>query len=70
MKNFLTDPEGHNKGFLDAARERAQQFGEGFVVFVGSMAVLATHKREGAQDEARRWSANNPGIVKIKRIKV
>lgn len=36
MSNFLQDPEKHNKAFIDQAREAARQFGEGFVIFVGS----------------------------------
>lgn len=48
-----------------------QDFGEGFVVFVGSMAVLGTNNKESAQNEARRWAAvNGRDSVKIKRIKV
>lgn len=70
MSIFLIDPDGHNKRFIDAARNAAKEGGEGVVVFVGSMAVLSTHKVDSAKDEARRWSVNNPGGVKIKRIKV
>lgn len=71
MSNFLQDPEKHNKPFIDRAQEAARQFGEGFVVFVGSMAVLGTARKDSAQDEARRWAAaNGRDAVKIKRIKV
>ena len=70
MTNFLRDPEKHNESFVNVARDAARSFGEGFVVFVGSMAVLGTARKESAQEEARRWSINNPGNVKIKRIKV
>lgn len=70
MSNFSQNPEKHNKPFIDQARDAARQFGEGFVVFVGSMAVLGTARKESAQDEARRWSVNNTGNVKIRRFRV
>lgn len=71
MSNFLINPEKHNKPFIDRAQQAAREFGEGFVVFVGSMAVLGTARKESAQDEARRWAAaNSRESVKIKRIKV
>lgn len=69
--SFLVNPEKHNNRFIDHAREAARQFGEGFVVFVGSMAVFGTNRMESAQDEARRWAeSNGREMVKIKRIKV
>lgn len=69
--SFIANPEKHNKPFIERARLAARNFGEGFVVFVGSMAVLGTHNKESAQDEARRWAAaNGRESVKIKRVKV
>ena len=59
MVSFLQDPDKYNKPFLDGARRAAKEFGEGFVVFVGSMAVLGTARKESAQDEARRWAVKN-----------
>lgn len=71
MSNFVQYPEKHNKPLIDRAQQAAREFGEGFVVFVGSMAVLGTARKESAQEEARRWaSANSRDAVKIKRIKV
>lgn len=71
MANFLQSPDKYNAPFIERAREAARNFGEGFVVFVGSMAVLGTNKVETAQEEARRWAvANGRDSVKIKRIRV
>lgn len=68
--SFLVNPEKHNRPFTERAREAAKTFGEGFVVFVGSMAVLGTARQESAQDEARKWAAaNGRQNVRIKRIK-
>lgn len=69
--SFIQNPDKHNKRYLDYARDAARQFGEGFVVWCGSMAVLSTARKESAQDEARRWAAaNGRQSVRIQRVKV
>lgn len=69
---FTQDPVKYNAQFIDRAREAAREFGEGFVVFVGSMAVLGTNSKESAQAEARQWAAGSgrSNVVKIRRIRV
>lgn len=69
--SFVQNPEKHNRPFILRATEAARSFGEGFVVFVGNMAVMGTARMESAQEEARRWaSSNGRDMVKIKRVRV
>ncbi len=69
--NPVLDLPKHNRTFIDHAREAARSFGEGFVVFVSSVAVLGTHDKSSAQAEARAWSEKNGREnVRIRRIKV
>lgn len=69
--SYVKNPDKHNAAFIARAMEAARTFGEGFVVYVAGMAVLGTHNKESAQEEARRWAINNGReVVRVKRVRV